>query len=169
MSLLIINTLQEDDPPAQKAIQYFTAKSSKHKIFQTRDMKIEPCIGCNACWLKTPGRCAIRDDYEQILKAYLTYDATVFITSTAFGFMDYKLKNVIDRILPLATMYTCSSGGQTRHIPRYEKQFRFGLVYSGVADHAYLEHWMERFALNFNGISFGVFPMEKYKEVALCI
>ena len=34
------------------------------EIIDTSDMKIAHCMGCNQCWLKTPGICAIKDDYE---------------------------------------------------------------------------------------------------------
>ena len=70
MSLLIINTLEEDDPAVKNAIRHLSAKTSVHTFFHTAKMKIAPCIGCNACWLRTPGVCAVKDDYEQILKAY---------------------------------------------------------------------------------------------------
>lgn len=168
MSLLIINTLEEDSPIAKSVVSDLSAKTSAYKIFYTAEMKIAPCIGCNSCWLKTPGICALQDDYEQILKAYLQYDTTIFISGTSLGFISYKTKNVIDRMLPLATMYTHVVDGQMRHIPRYEKKYRFGLVYSGAADLPYMEQWLERFALNFNGISIGAFSVEGCKEVSLC-
>lgn len=169
MSLLIINTMEEDSPIAKSVINDLSAKASAHKIFHTANMKINPCIGCNSCWLKTPGICSLKDDYEQILKAYLQYDTTIFISNTSLGFISYQTKNIIDRILPLATMYTYVADGQMRHILRYEKKYRFGLVYSGPADVPYMERWLERFALNFNGISIGTFPAEGCKEVSLCI
>lgn len=124
-------------------------------------MKITPCIGCNACWLKTPGICAVKDDYEQILKACLEHDTAIIISDTSLSFISYKAKNVVDRMLPLATMYVHIVDGQMRHIPRYEKKYRFGIVYSGTADRAYMEQWLERFALNLSGISIGAFPKNK--------
>ena len=168
MSLLIINTLEENNPIAESAIRDLSAKTSAYKIFHTARMKISPCIGCNDCWLRTPGICALKDDYEQILKSLLKYDTTILISDTSLGFISYKVKNVVDRMLPLGTMYTHIVDGQMRHIPRYEKKYRFGLVYSGIADIPYMEQWLERFALNFNGISIGTFPVEKCKEVPIC-
>ncbi len=133
MSLLLINTLEENDPAAQGAIRVLTAKTPSITVFHTVKMKISPCIGCNACWLKTPGVCSVKDDYEQILIAYLQHDATVIITDTSLGFIRYRAKNIVDRMLPLATMYTCIVDGQMRHVPRYEKKYRLGIVYSGTA------------------------------------
>ena len=38
------------------------------EVVNTSDMKIAHCMGCNQCWLKTPGVCAIKDDYAGIIK-----------------------------------------------------------------------------------------------------
>lgn len=168
MNLLIINTLGKNDPAAKEVISVLSSQISTYTIFHTAEMKIAPCIGCNACWLKTPGICAIKDDYEKILKACLQHDATIIISNASLGFISYKAKNVVDRMLPLATMYTYIANGQMRHVPRYEKNFQIGLIYSGSSDKEYLEQWLGRFALNFNGRSIGVFPVEKCKEVSLC-
>ena len=111
----------------------------------------------------------MKDDYEQILTAYLQYDTVIFITGTALGFVDYKMKNIIDRILPLVTMYTCFVDGQMRHVPRYDKCFHFGLLYLGEADSEYLNRWLERVAINMHGKSMGAFPIDRSEEVVSCI
>lgn len=85
------------------------------------------------------------------------------------GFVNHQMKNIVDRILPLATMYTCFVEGQMRHVPRYDKMFRFGLLYSGEAYGEYLNLWLERVAINMHGTSMGVFPIEKSREVMSCI
>jgi len=46
------------------------------------------------------------------LKAYLQYDTIIIICDTAFGFVRYKAKNIVDRMLPLAAMYTHIVDGQ---------------------------------------------------------
>ena len=169
MNLLIINTLPEAEPAAQQAICALAEKVDEYHVIHTAAMRIAPCVGCNSCWLKTPGVCALKDDYEQILKAYLEYDAAIFISGTSLGFIDHRTKNLIDRSIPLGTMYTHVVNGQMRHVPRYDKVFHFGLIYTGEADREYLELWLKRVALNFNSISIGVFPVEKMQEVSLCI
>ena len=169
MSLLIVNLLPEDAPEALTAIETLSAAVPDHRVIHAYEKNLRPCVGCNACWLVTPGVCSLRDGYEELLKAYLEYDATVFLAGTALNFVDHRMKNVIDRILPLATMYIHIVDGQCRHVPRYEKRLRLGLLYSGTADGAYLSHWMERVALNLGGESLGSYPIAEAKEVLLCI
>ena len=167
--LLIINTLPEDDPAVSSALEALGRGAEEVRVIHTYEKNLRPCIGCNACWLVTPGVCSLRDGYEELLKAYLEYDVTVFLAGTALNFVDHRMKNVIDRILPLATMYIHIVDGQCRHVPRYEKKLRLGLLYSGTADGAYLNRWMERVALNLGGESLGSYPIAEAKEVLLCI
>ena len=169
MSLLIVNLLPEDDPSALTAIETLGAAVPDHRVIHAYEKNLRPCVGCNACWLKTPGVCAIRDGYEELLKAYLEYDAAVFLSGTALDFVDHRMKNIIDRLLPLATMYIHIVDGQCRHVPRYGKRLRFGLLYKGVADEAYLREWMDRVMLNVGGSSIGVFPITQAEEVHACI
>ena len=169
MSLLIVNLLPEDAPEALTAIETLSAAVPDHRVIHAYEKNLRPCVGCNACWLVTPGVCSLRDGYEELLKAYLEHDTTVFLAGTALNFVDHRMKNVIDRILPLATMYIHIVDGQCRHVPRYEKKLRLGLLYSGTADGAYLNRWMERVALNLGGESLGSYPIAEAKEVLSCI
>ena len=167
--LLIINTLPENDPAVLTALEILRNGVEEVRVIHTYEKNLRPCIGCNACWLVTPGICAVKDGYEELLKAYLAYDATVFLSGTALNFVDYRMKNVIDRTLPLVTMYTHVVDGQFRHVPRYDKKLRFGLLYAGAADRAYLNRWMERVTLNFGGESLGAYPISNAGEVLSCI
>ena len=169
MSLLIVNLLPEDDPVALTAIETLGTAVPDNRVIHAYEKNLRPCVGCNACWLVTPGVCSLRDGYEELLKAYLGHDTTVFLAGTALNFVDHRMKNVIDRILPLATMYIHIVDGQCRHVPRYEKKLRLGLLYSGTADGVYLNRWMERVALNLGGESLGSYPIAEAKEVLSCI
>ena len=168
-SLLVVNVLPETDPAAQAAIQTLKRSAANVQVIHAYEKSFRPCVGCNACWLVTPGVCAIKDGYEELLKAYLHYDAVLFLSGTALNFVDHRMKHLIDRLLPLVTMYIRIVDGQCRHVPRYDKNFRFGLLYAGSADRAYLNRWMERVMLNFDGESLGAYPIEDAEEVVSCI
>ena len=165
MRLLIVNTLPKEAPAAQAAVQELRENVTELRVINAYEMELQPCVGCNACWLKTPGICAIKDGYDELMRAYLEYDAAVFICGTALNFVDHRMKNVIDRMLPLANMYIHIVDGQCRHLPRYDKRYRFGLLYDGQADRDYLNEWLARVALNLGGDSIGAFPISQAKEV----
>ena len=165
MRLLIVNTLPKEAPAAQAAVEELRENVTELRVINAYEMELQPCVGCNACWLKTPGICSIKDGYDELLRAYLEYDAAVFICGTALNFVDHRMKNVIDRMLPLANMYIHIVDGQCRHLPRYDKRYRFGLLYDGQADRDYLNEWLARVALNLGGDSIGAFPVSQAKEV----
>lgn len=169
MNLLIVNTLPEKDETAKKAVETLRPKADQCRVIHAYEKNLRPCIGCNACWLRTPGICSVKDGYEELLKEYLAADAVVFLSGTALNFVDYRMKNVIDRILPLATMHIHIVKGECRHVPRYRKDLRFALLYSGKADEAYLNRWMDRVMLNLGGENLGVYPIADAEEVSLCI
>lgn len=167
MRLLIVSALPAER--AQAAVETLRARVPDCRVIDTTAMHLSPCVGCNACWLKTPGICSIHDGYDQLLKGYLESDAVVFLSGTALNFVDHRMKNIIDRLLPLATMYVRIKDGQCRHRPRYHKNFRFGLLYDGAADQNYLNEWMECVMVNFDGESLGAFPITQAEEVLPCI
>ena len=139
------------------------------EIIEAGSLNISHCIGCNHCWLKTPGECAIKDDYETILKRIIHADQMWVISDTALGFIDHKGKKIYDRILPLATMYLKFVGDQMRHISRYETLPDLGLIYLGDGEKEYLKRWNERAALNFERKSLGVFERNEIKEAVSCM
>lgn len=169
-NLLIVTVIPKDDPEVQTTIELLKNTGTKNiQVIYAYEQNFRPCAGCNACWLVTPGVCTVKDGYEELLKAYLKYDAVLFLSGTALNFVDYRMKNMIDRLLPLVTMYVRITDGQCRHVPRYDKKLRFGLLYTGSADGAYLNYWFERVMLNFGGESLGVYSVENAGEVLSCI
>ncbi|MCR5107125.1 MAG: flavodoxin family protein [Lachnospiraceae bacterium] len=166
--ILIVNTTSET-AVTKKIKEYTDAAGIETEIFEAGEMDISHCIGCNHCWLKTPGVCAIKDDYEIILKRMIHADQIWVISDTALGFLNHRGKNIYDRILPLATMYLQFKGDQMRHIARYDKRADFGLIYIGDCDRDYLERWNKRVALNFESESLGVFDHKELKEAVACM
>ncbi len=165
MRYLLIDTMDHPVPQAQSIASALTARGHFVKSMATRDMDIRPCIGCNDCWLKTPGICAIKDDYEKILIEMLRTDRILFFAEGRLGFVSHSMKDVVDRILPLATMYLHFKEGQMRHISRYGKNVDAALAYSGESDRELLERWMRRFTVNMDGSSLGAFKIDEEEAI----
>lgn len=143
-----------------------SGSTSSFEYCYTGTKKISHCIGCNHCWLKTPGICSIKDDYEPILKKMVKSDQVWLITDTRFGFVSASTKNIIDRMMPLVTMYLHMQGKQMRHVIRYDHDPDIGLIFVGEGEQKYLNTWLKRVALNFGSASLGAYPYEQ-KEVAI--
>ena len=161
---LVLNTLESGDYSEQiNAI--VAGKGTKVEIINTASMRIAHCIGCNQCWLKTPGVCSIKDDYESIVKKLVKTDNLWIVSDTRFGFVDYRGKRVLDRIMPMLNMYLTFRGGWMRHELRYHAM-NVGLIYKGNGDQKLLEDWCERTAANIGGHSLGVIALNKESNSA---
>lgn len=166
--VLIVNTT-EDKGITSKLRQYALDKGIEADIVEASDMKISHCIGCNHCWLDTPGECSVKDDYEVIIRKLLKADQMWVISNTALGFIDHKGKNVYDRILPILTMNLKFIKGQMRHIRRYDNRVDMGLIVTGECDKDYLRRWNERVALNVDSRALGVYDAEDTEEYVACM
>ncbi len=166
--ILIVNTTT-DLSISEEIRDLLNRSSVRAELIEAGAMKISPCVGCNYCWLKTPGVCSIKDDYEEILKKAIHADQLWVISDTALGFIDHKGKNIYDRILPIATMFLKFKEKQMRHVPRYDKSADVGIIYLGEAEKDYLARWNERVALNFESKSLGVYSRNEVKEAVSCM
>ena len=170
MNLLIVNTTKEG-AVAEELKNSFAKRFADGTVIieDMSDRDIKPCVGCNFCWLKTPGECAVKDGYEEILPKIVKADKLVFITENSFGFVSCKCKNAVDRLLPLATMYLKFKDGQMRHVSRYKSNPDIGFIYLGDGDKEYLNRWCDRVNLNFEGESLGAYPREEMEEMFKCM
>ncbi|MCR5509144.1 MAG: flavodoxin family protein [Lachnospiraceae bacterium] len=166
--ILIVNSTF-DDQISKEVSAAALERELDIEVIEAAPLKISHCIGCNHCWLKTPGECSVKDDYEIILKKVIHADQMWVISDTALGFIDHKGKNIFDRILPICTMYLKFKGDQMRHVMRYDKKTDIGLIITGEADRDYLKRWSERAALNFGSRSLGVFNRNEIKEAVSCM
>ena len=156
---LVLNMLESGNRSEQiKAL--LAGKDENFEIVNTADMKIAHCMGCNMCWLKTPGVCAIRDDYEIILKKLVAAENFWIVADTKFGFVGYRGKRVLDRVVPMLNMYIEFRDGWERHQLRYHP-LNFGVIYKGDGNQELLEEWSMRVARNLAGHSLGVFALDK--------
>lgn len=160
---IILNTIEEKAVLEQISN---LIKDDDTEIVNTSDMKIAHCMGCNQCWLKTPGVCAIKDDYESILKKLVQADNLWLVSDTRFGFLDYRGKRMMDRIMPMLNMTIGFRDGWMRHELRYHA-LNIGLLYKGNAEQAMMEDWCKRTAANIGGHSLGAIPLEKTSETTI--
>ena len=161
---LVLNTIGESVD--NDMIRSLIPDKKEVEIINTSDMKIAHCIGCNQCWLKTPGVCAIKDDYESILKKLVRAENLWLVSDTHFGFLNHKGKRVMDRIVPLLNMTVGFRDGWMRHELRYHA-LNIGLLYQGDADLAMMEDWCKRTAANIGGHSLGAITLPDTFEQTL--
>ncbi len=109
--------------------------------------KIHHCTGCFACYFKTPGKCAIKDDMQELLDLYMGSDVVVFASPIYVGSVTGITKDFIDRLLPLYDPRTQRDDkGRFYHLPRFERYPDVVVISNGgLPDQAHFEFFRSIF------------------------
>ena len=91
-------------------------------LFYTRNLTINPCIGCFHCWLEKPGECCQDDDLKMLFPKFKEADIQVWATPLYVDGMTGPMKNLLDRIIPLAEPFIVLRDGHCRHPARSGKK-----------------------------------------------
>ncbi len=90
------------------------------------EKKIRYCRGEFECWLKTPGKCTIHDDMDDLLSRFMASDIVVFACPVYFDNVPSIMKNFIDRLSPvLLPHFEEDEKGEYRHAKRYGQYPKF--------------------------------------------
>lgn len=83
-------------------------------------VSIKACLGCFACWNKTPGECVIQDDMRDILTKLIAADVVVWSFPLYYFSVPGSLKNLIDRQLPMNLPFMVKGAESGGHPSRYD-------------------------------------------------
>ncbi len=90
------------------------------KVVRLGEESINACIGCWNCWLKTPGRCVMKDQMAESYADYINSDTVILLIDTAQGFINYQAKAFLDRTIPHYLPYIEIEDGECHHVERYK-------------------------------------------------
>lgn len=90
--------------------------------------KINPCLGCMSCWIKTPGKCVIEDDQAKILEKLRWADTLVLATPVYVDGMSGQSKVFLDRSIPVVKPEITITADHCRHPSRGKKTSKFVLI-----------------------------------------
>ena len=107
------------------------AMSDKENIIVDGNEKNHYCIGCFGCWLKTPGRCVIKDEYQEMGEKLSKVDELLIISKATFGSYSSVVKNVLDRSISYVMPYFEIRKGEMHHQERYHKNLKISAVFYG--------------------------------------
>lgn len=87
-----------------------------------RNYRVRNCLGCFACWVKTPGRCIQEDDMtKELFDRLLQADLVVLATPLYHYTMNARLKTFIERTLPMVQPFIVDRGERSGHPRRFER------------------------------------------------
>jgi hypothetical protein len=129
-----------------------TQGASSETLYAT-DLEIRDCLGCFACWTKTPGVCVHKDDMPRVLEKILASDLTIWATPLYHYGMTARLKRILERTLPLAKPWFVRKGDHYTHPPRYPEHTtrNFLLSNCGFPERHHFDALVREFELLANG------------------
>lgn len=160
---LIIHDLPSDDipPPVSDTDLVIPALKSK-----------APCMGCYGCWLKTPGKCVLKDRLKDMGKNLSSCDELVVIAKCVYGVFAPDVKNVIDRSISYLLPFFRNINRMQHHVPRYKQRFKLSVfIYNAPAltndERCLLEHYVKAISINFNAAEYQTIFVNDPAEVCL--
>ena len=136
MNILVLNGSPKGERSntlklAKAFLEGFTqAQSADAEIVDVYKLNIRECLGCFACWSKTPGKCAITDDMTDVLQKILRADVVVWSFPLYYFSLPSRMKMVIDRQLPLALPFMEGDASAGGHRSRYDMSGKRNVVIS---------------------------------------
>jgi len=130
MLILALNSSPRDHATSktelvlQKFLEGAQRAGATAETLYLRNYKINHCLGCYDCWLKTPGRCVQKDDMTEVLfDRYLQADLVVLASPIYHATMNARMKLFVERTLPMMDpLAEMAESGGTPH--RFDKMPR---------------------------------------------
>lgn len=92
---------------------------------------IKKCIGCFGCWIKTPGICVLKDDYQDMGERLASCDEVTVISRCLYGSDSPFIRNVLNRSISYLLPYFTIKNGETHHKPRYKNRIAYSVYFYG--------------------------------------
>ena len=100
MNILILSGSPRKCGNTDLLVEAFVKEATqKHhvEVVSVRDYKVNPCMGCNACFTSKDNTCAQKDDMTLIYEKMSLADMLVIASPVYFYGLSAQLKAVIDR------------------------------------------------------------------------
>ena len=100
MNILILSGSPRKGGNTELLVEAFVRGASEHhqvEMVSVRDVKVNPCLGCNACFKNESHICAQKDDMSVIYEKMNQADMLVIASPVYFYGISAQLKAVIDR------------------------------------------------------------------------
>jgi ferredoxin-NADP reductase/multimeric flavodoxin WrbA len=132
MTAVVLNGASSPTDPAYEVCteveRQLAARFETVRTFHLAGYDIGHCMGEFDCFVKTPGRCRIHDEGQEIERAVHDAELVVLVTPLHYGGYSAQLKKAVDRLLPLISPFFRKAGDMTHHALRYEHRARWAAV-----------------------------------------
>ena len=103
---------------SDKPLHIAIPQQDEIKYFDLSSLKIANCMGCFACWTKTPGKCIIRDDATKVYPCIAESEQLLYVSRLKYGGYDTVMKTMLERAIPMQQAFIRIHNGETHHVQR---------------------------------------------------
>ncbi|SFU32108.1 hypothetical protein SAMN04487886_100639 [Clostridium sp. DSM 8431] len=103
----------------------------KENMIINKKENIHNCIGCFGCWVKTPGKCVIKDNYSNMGELLSKRDELVIISECFYGGYSPFIKNILDRSISYLLPDFLIRKGEMHHKSRYKNKLKLKVYFYG--------------------------------------
>lgn len=135
------------------------------KYIDLSQLKISNCIGCFGCWVKTPGKCVIRDDAPKVYPLIAQSTHLIYVSRICFGGYDTIMKTVLERSIPIQKAFIRLHNGETHHVQRNVLQKNAVIIAYGASSFQEQELFQRLVARNANNMQFAQWKVVFVEEL----
>lgn len=92
---------------------------------------IRHCVGCFGCWIKTPGKCVLKDGYDNLGELLSKSEKLTIISRCFYGCYSPFVKNVLDRSISYMLPFFKIKNNETHHKRRYQNNIQLEVHFYG--------------------------------------
>lgn len=122
---ILIHDLKDEE------FQSFFSKAYNNVRIISDTGTMRRCIGCFGCWIKTPGKCVLKDGYGNMGELLSKSEKVTIISRCFYGSYSPFVKNVLDRSIPYLLPFFKIKNNETHHKRRYQNNIELDVHFYG--------------------------------------
>lgn len=122
---LIIHDLKSED------FKNIFQNDIDNSVIVSGEHNISNCIGCFGCWIKSPGKCIIKDNYSDMGEYLSKTEELIIISECFYGSYSPFVKNVLDRSISYVLPYFTVVKDLMHHKRRYKNRINMKVFFYG--------------------------------------
>lgn len=99
--MILILSDDEKQEVGQKLYAYLKETNNQVNYISVSHLKISTCYNCDACHTKEYGKCAIKDDMQDLLYEAAKCTQLILVSPLSWGSYSSKIKKIFDRLAVL--------------------------------------------------------------------
>lgn len=130
------------------------------------------CIGCFSCWIKHPRKCAIKDEFSNIVESLKDSEELIIISKSRYGCLSAPVKKVFERCIGYVLPHFTIRNNEIHHKSRYNNKIKLTTYFYGdisIEDKETLKNLVKANAININAYEYKINFINNFKELKKCI